>query len=172
MDAKKFARFLRKIISEEVRIVVREELSIMHEQLLEQQQPRNGTKKQIVNETPVIKNSRIRQVESMFSKPSPQVRIKTTGDPIKDLLEETKLTGNFAGGEFGGGLEGGFGSGPVVSGMGHPMVAPVPIVENVQDMIANAEPAFQPEFARVDAVPDFSAMMDKLKAVNTNPNFK
>lgn len=160
MDAKKFARFLRKIISEEVRIVVREEMTLMKEQLLEEQIQYKPTvlREQIVKKDSPIKSSKLKQVESLFKKSNQPIVYQKTGDPIKDLLEETRLTGDFSQGQFGVFSQ----EGPQVSGIPQMMPQNTQVVESVQDMIANAEPAFQPEFAKVDTVPDFSQMMSKL----------
>ena len=136
---------LRKIIREEVRIVIREELS----QLL----------KETVSKPPVIKNKPIpislkEQLSTGISS-----KINKSSDPIMDLLNETKMS--MTGEDYrtiinaDANMAQGFGQ--------YSMSTNTPVVESVDQMLANSRPASDVSHVQIDSVPDFSALMKTMK---------
>jgi len=136
---------LRKIIREEVRGVIREELS----HLL----------KETVSKTPVLKNktrpiSLKEQLSTGISS-----KINKSSDPIMDLLNETKM--NMTGEDYRtiinaeANMAQGFGQ--------YSMNTNTPVVESVDQMLANSRPALDVSHVQIDSVPDFSALMKTMK---------
>lgn len=136
---------LRKIIREEVRGVIREELS----HLL----------KETVSKTPVLKNktrpiSLKEQLSTGISS-----KINKSSDPIMDLLNETKM--NMTGEDYrtiinaDANMAQGFGQ--------YSMNTNTPVVESVDQMLANSRPALDVSHVQIDSVPDFSALMKTMK---------
>jgi hypothetical protein len=136
---------LRKIIREEVRGVIREELS----HLL----------KETVSKPPVIKN--INAPISLKEQLSTGIssKINKSSDPIMDLLNETKM--NMTNDDYrtiinaDASMAQGFGQ--------YSMSTNVPVVENVNQMLATSRPAADITHVQIDAVPDFSALMKTMK---------
>lgn len=148
----------RKLIREELRQVLKEELRPI---LLEM-------KKQPLKDIPPAKSYTNTLKESLKVK-TPTVSRKpvqqTTGDPIIDLLNETAYGMDSS--EYktlvnaDAGMAQGF---PQMYQHSMGMSAPEPqVVTSVQEMIASTGPVQDINQVTIDAVPDFSAMMQTLK---------
>ena len=141
----------RKLIREEVKRAIREELpSVLNE----------------INETPrgVAKPGRAFSdlFEGMENKKQPVV--ESTGNPMLDLLNETRMTmtsqneewpsmGNYDSSNlnnYRAEMMGAFGGG-------------APTVQSVDQMVQTARPAQDVSQVQINAVPDFSKMMGALK---------
>ena len=142
----------RKIIREEVRGVIKEELSLI------MSTP--------VTETKVVKKP---VVEQKVNKPSfseivneevvqqKQPTIEPTGNPMLDILNETAAAGEWKS------INGGYNSGHAAGFAGGIPGAPVKVVETVDQMLANKQPVADINQVVIDSVPDFSGVMGKLK---------
>ena len=142
----------RKIIREEVRGVIKEELSLI------MSTP--------VTETKVVKKP---VVEQKVNKPSfseivneevvqqKQPTIEPTGNPMLDILNETAAAGEWKS------INGGYNSGHAAGFAGGMPGAPVKVVETVDQMLANKQPVADINQVVIDSVPDFSGVMGKLK---------
>jgi hypothetical protein len=149
MKSDTFIKLLRKVIREEVQQVVREELGL----LLETPE----SKKTMIEPKTPIKNSMVESIKS--TRPTKPTSF-TNNNILNDILNETAQGGewksmfegtsqmapNFSpiGGQYGGSSE------PIV-------------VESVDQMLANTRPAGDINAVRIDVVPDFSALMGKMK---------
>ena len=153
MKADNFIKILRKIIREELRSVVREELGLMLET--------SATNKPVVeSKQPVIKNSLIESIKPVKKTPPPSPSMFSKNSVLNSILNETAQSGEWRSvlngnssmapnfgpsmGEYGGG-------------------ASVSVVESVDQMLATARPAGDVSHVQIDAVPDFTALMGKLK---------
>jgi hypothetical protein len=149
---------LRKLIREEMRTVIQEELkSILTEAV-------------IIASTPEIK-SRLKNLILMLKlnllhKPrfseimSEKKQIKSTGDPLIDLLNETAQAGEWRS------LNGGYSAQDAVGfAGGMPGMGGIntPVVATVEQMISQQGPINDINDVRIDAVPDFTGLMGKLK---------
>jgi len=142
----------RKIIREEVRGVIKEELSLI------MSTP--------VTETKVVKKP---VVEQKVSKPSfseivneevvqqKQPTFEPTGNPMLDILNETAAAGEWRS------LNGGYNSSHAAGFAGGMPGGNVKVVESVDQMLANKQPVSDINQVVIDAVPDFSGVMGKLK---------
>lgn len=141
----------RKLIREEVKRALREELpSLLTE----------------INETPrgVAKPSRA--FSGLFEEMDQKIKqpvIEPTGNPMLDLLNETKMS-MVAGGDDWKSI-GNFDSNNVNSYRTEMMSAfgGAPTVQSVDQMVQTARPAQSVEQVQINAVPDFSKMMGALK---------
>jgi hypothetical protein len=141
----------RKLIREEVKRVLREELpTVINE----------------INETPrgVAKSGRA--FSGLFEEIDQKVKqpvIKSTGNPMLDLINETKMS-MVAGGDEWKSI-GDFNSNILNSYRSEMMNAfgGAPAVESVDQMIATARPSVDINQVQINTVPDFSKMMDALK---------
>ena len=150
MKAYTFIKLLRKVIREEVQQVVREELGL----LLETPEP-----KKTMTETkkPVVKNSMVEAIKP--SKPTKPMSF-TQNNVLNDILNETAH-----GNEWRSVIEGNSSMAPnfgpsmgQYGGVSEPVV-----VESVDQMLANTRPAGDINAVKIDVVPDFSALMGKMK---------
>ena len=136
MKTNEFLNLIRKVVRDEVRTVLREELTELNKpQITESKSIKN-----IVKDIPIKKE------------------IKSTGNPIADLLQETAAEGswrtlinatspmapNFSN---------------MMSNMGgHQLQA-----TSVEEFLSSATPAKDISQVQLNGVPDYSAMMNKLK---------
>jgi len=144
----------RKIIREEVRGVIKEELSLI------MSTP--------VTETKVVKKP---VVEQKVSKPSfseivneevvqqqyQQPVLESTGNPMLDMLNETAAAGEWRS------INGGYNSGHAAGFAGGMPGGNVKVVETVDQMLAGKQGATDLNSIVIDSVPDFSGVMGKLK---------
>ena len=142
----------RKIIREEVRGVIKEELSLI------MSTP--------ITETKVFKKP---VVEQKVSKPSfseivneevvqqKQPTFEPTGNPMLDILNETAAAGEWRS------LNGGYNSSHAAGFAGGMPGGQTRVVSSVDEMLANKQPVNDINQVVIDAVPDFSGVMGKLK---------
>jgi hypothetical protein len=138
---------LRKIIREEVRTVIREELnSFIKENNTNISKPVNKTYTNSLKEEVVE---------------SKKTKLVSTGDPIMDILNETQMnmTSDDYRTVFNGNSSMVQGFNPMMSSN----ISEIPVVENVDQMLANARPASDVTQVQIDTVPDFSALMKNMK---------
>jgi hypothetical protein len=153
MKSETFIKVLRKIIREEVQSVVREELSTLLE-TPESQKPMTEVKK------PVMKNSLVDSIRPTKTQQSQKPMSFTNNNILNDILNETAN-----GGEWRSMFEGTSQQAPNFSSMmGQYGGTPEPVVvESVDKMLANTRPAGDINAVKIDVVPDFSALMNKMK---------
>ena len=148
MKADTFVKLLRKVIREEVQAVVREELGI----LLEAPEP-----KPVVAEArqTTVKNSMVESIKP--AKPTQPLKPMTftNNNILNEILNETATSGDWH---------------SIVNmnssmaqGFSGPMVNEVAVVNSVDQMLANTRPAGDINAVKIDVVPDFSALMNKMK---------
>ena len=132
---------LRKLIREEVKAVFQEELAgILKEAIMA-----NRGQQTITESTRPVAKSTVPATMNR-SVPKPIAPVLSPGNPLNSLLAETAqamTVNDFEG--FGGEVE-----------------RDVPIVESVSDMFANARGSSNLEAIQINAVPDFSHMMEKM----------
>ena len=142
----------RKIIREEVRGVIKEELSL-------------------IMSTPITETKIVKKpvVEQKTTKPSfseivneevvqqKQPTFEPTGNPMLDILNETAAAGEWRS------LNGGYNSSHAAGFAGGMPGAPVKVVETVDQMLAGKQGATDLNSIVIDSVPDFSGVMGKLK---------
>ena len=146
MKADTFVKLLRKVIREEVQAVVREELGI----LLEAPEP-----KPVVAEArqTTVKNSMVESIKP--AKPTQPLKPMnfTNNNILNEILNETATSGDWHSvANMNSSMAQGF-SGPVDT----------PVVNSVDQMLASTRPAGDINAVRIDVVPDFSALMNKMK---------
>lgn len=135
---------LRKLIREEVRAVFQEELAgILKEAII----AKNGSNQL----TEVAKPAKTKIPGTLnTSVPKPLAApILSPGNPLNSLLQETAMSMTPRDYE-------GLGGGPTSP-------TDVPIVESVGDMFASARASSNLDAIEINAVPDFSAIMNKMK---------
>ena len=145
----------RKIIREEVRDVIKEELSLI------MSTPVTETKvvqKPVVEQKSQKKPSFSEMVNEEVTQPAPQAPQKPlfeSKDPLAQILNETAASGEWRsmGGEFNAQSAVGFGAGMPQQ--------EVKVVESVEQMSSNKTGDINQ--VTIDAVPDFSNMMSKFK---------
>ena len=149
MKADTFVKLLRKVIREEVQAVVREELGI----LLEAPSPQP-----VVAETkkPAVKNSMVESIKPAKPKQPSKPMSFTNNNILNDILNETKQASEW---QSLGNMDS-----SMAQGFGGPMMGAEPmVVESVDQMLANTRPAGDINAVKIDVVPDFSALMSKMK---------
>lgn len=145
----------RKLIREEVRAAVREELK--------------GLLTEIAKPAKQQGTSYTKQVKEPLQRQSPKLDIRETAlrssDPIQRLLAETAM--GMDADEYrtmvnaGAGMAQGF---PQMAQEFSSMRSPEPrVVDNVSDMLASAHPATDVSQVQIDTVPDFTGLMKTLK---------
>ena len=149
---------LRKLIREEMRTVIQEELkSILTEAVVIASTPE--TKSQVQNFKPHVKTEstyKPKFSEILAEKKAPV----STGNPMFDLLNETANAGEWRsinGGYNAQDAVGWAGGMPGMGGMN------TPVVSSVDQMISKHAPVHDINDVRIDAVPDFTGLMGKLK---------
>ena len=132
---------LRKLIREEVKAVFQEELAgILKEAIMANRGQQTITESTRPVAKPTVPATMNRSV------PKPIAPVLSPGNPLNSLLAETAqamTVNDFEG--FGGEVE-----------------RDVPIVESVSDMFANSRGSSNLEAIQINAVPDFSHMMEKM----------
>jgi hypothetical protein len=146
MKADTFVKLLRKVIREEVQAVVREELGILLEA---------PESKPVVAETrqTTVKNSMVESIKP--AKPTQPLKPMnfTNNNILNEILNETATSGDWHSvANMNSSMARGF-SGPV----------DVPVVNSVDQMLASTRPAGDINAVKIDVVPDFSALMNKMK---------
>jgi hypothetical protein len=135
---------LRKIIREEVRAVFQQELAgILKEAIIANKGQQTITESSRPVKRPAIPATMNRSV------PRPIAPILKPGNPLNSLLAETAQSMTMD--EFGD-----------LNGQG--AERDVAIVESVEDMFANSRGSSNLEAIQINAVPDFTGVMAKMKA--------
>jgi hypothetical protein len=149
---------LRKLIREEMRTVIQEELKgILTEAVVIASAPE--TKTQVQKFEPHIKTEstyKPKFSEILAEKKAPV----STGNPMFDLLNETANEGGWRS------INGGYNASDAVGWAGGmPSMGGVntPVVSSVDQMISQHAPTHDINDVRIDAVPDFTGLMGKLK---------
>ena len=149
---------LRKLIREEMRTVIREELKgILTEAVVIASTPE--TKSQVQNFKPHVKTEstyKPKFSEILAEKKTPV----STGNPMFDLLNETANEGGWRSINGGYNAQDAVGWAGGMPGMGG---TNTPVVSSVDQMISQHAPAHDINDVRIDAVPDFTGLMSKLK---------
>jgi len=149
MKADTFVKLLRKVIREEVQAVVREELGI----LLETPEP-----KPVVAETKktTVKNSMVESIRPAKPTQPSKPAAFTNNNILNDILNETANSGEWR--------TVAEGNSSMAQSFGGPMMGAEPVVVNsVNEMFANTRPAGDINAVRIDDVPDFTALMSRMK---------
>ena len=133
MKTNEFLNLIRKVVRDEVRTVLREELAdINKSQIVE-----NKSVKNIVKDIPVRKE------------------IKSTGNPIADLLQETAAEGSWrtllnA-------------TSPMAPNFSSMMSVPQSQATTIEGFLKSATPSNDVSQVQLGDVPDYTALMGKLK---------
>jgi hypothetical protein len=146
MKADIFVKLLRKIIREEVQAVIREELGILLE--VPKPKPTVADAKQTV-----VKNSMVELIKP--AKPTQPLKPMnfTNNNILNEILNETATSSDWRSvANMNSNMAQGFG-GPV----------DIPVVENVDQMLTYTRPAGDINAVKIDVVPDFSALMNKMR---------
>ena len=147
---------LRKLIREEMRTVIQEELKgILTEAVVIASAPEQKVQVQQPHEK--IESS----IKPTFSQVMGETKeVVSTGNPIMDLLNETKNEGEWRT------INGGYNAQDAVSfSGGSPGMGGIntPVVSSVDQMISKHAPVHDINNVRIDSVPDFTGLMNKLK---------
>ena len=142
----------RKIIREEVRGVIKEELSlIMSTPITETKIVEKSVVEQKVNKpsfSEIVNEEVVQQKQPTF---------EPTGNPMLDILNETAAAGEWRS------LNGGYNSSHAAGFAGGMPGGQTRVVNSVDEMLANKQPVSDINQVVIDAVPDFSGVMGKLK---------
>jgi hypothetical protein len=142
----------RKIIREEVRGVIKEELSlIMSTPITETKIVKKPVVEQKVNKpsfSEIVNEEVVQQKQPTF---------EPTGNPMLDILNETAAAGEWRS------LNGGYNSSHAAGFAGGMPGGQTRVVSSVDEMLANKQPVSDINQVVIDAVPDFSGVMGKLK---------
>ena len=145
----------RKIIREEVRGVIKEELSLI------MQTPLTETK--VIQKPVVEQKTKNNSLSELIGKtPQPQQPTKPTqplfegAGALADVLNQTHVEGGWRN------LNGGMSSQDAVGFQGGMPGAPTKVVDSVDEMISNQKTSDINQVS-IDAVPDFSGLMGKMK---------
>ena len=148
---------LRKLIREEMRTVLQEELkSILTEAVIIASTPETKTQAQTHPHIKVESTYKPKFSEILAEKKAPV----STGNPVFDLLNETANEGEWRS------INGGYNAQDAVGFAGGlPSIggANTPVVSSVDQMISKHAPVRDINDVRIDAVPDFTGLMGKLK---------
>jgi len=149
MKADTFVKLLRKVVREEVQAVVREELGLLLEA---------PTPKPVVAESkkPAIKNSMVESIRpAKPTQPSKSMSF-SSNNVLNDILNETANAGEWRTvADMKAENAMGFG--------GNTYGNESMVVESVDQMLASTRPAGDINAVRIDVVPDFTALMSKMK---------
>jgi hypothetical protein len=144
----------RKIIREEVRGVIKEELSlIMSTPITETKIVKKPVVEQKVNKpsfSEIVNEEVVQQKQPTF---------EPTGNPMLDILNETAAAGEWRS------LNGGYNSSHAAGFAGGMPGGQTRVVNSVDEMLANKQPVSDINQVVIDAVPDFSGVMGKLKEI-------
>ena len=142
----------RKIIREEVRGVIKEELSlIMSTPITETKIVKKPVVEQKVNKpsfSEIVNEEVVQQKQPTF---------ESTGNPMLDILNETAAAGEWRS------LNGGYNSSHAAGFADGMPGGQTRVVNSVDEMLANKQPVNDINQVVIDAVPDFSGVMGKLK---------
>ena len=142
----------RKVIREEVRSVIKEELSlIMSTPITETKTVKKPVVEQKVNKpsfSEIVNEEVVQQKQPTF---------EPTGNPMLDILNETAAAGEWRS------LNGGYNSSHAAGFAGGMPGGQTRVVNSVDEMLANKQPVSDINQVVIDAVPDFSGVMGKLK---------
>lgn len=133
---------LRKIIREEVKAVFQEELAGILKEAVMANKPQSLVTEAVKPKAPVL---------GTLNRQAPKLVPPTLGpnNPLNSLLAETAMTMTARDFE-------GFG--------GTSAPADVPVVDGIDGMFASARPSSNLDAIEINAVPDFSGIMAKMKA--------
>ena len=148
MKADTFIKLLRKVIREEVQAVVREELGLLLEA---------PSSKPVVAETKktTVKNSMVESIRpAKPTQPAKPVAF-TNNNILNDILNETRHSSEW---QSLGNMDS-----SMAQGFNGQMMNEVAVVNSVDQMLANTRPAGDINAVKIDVVPDFSALMSKMK---------
>ena len=148
MKADIFVKLLRKVIREEVQAVVREELGI----LLEAPEPKPvvaESKKMVTN------NSMVNSIKPAKPKQPSKSMTFTNNNILNEILNETAHTSDW---QSIANMDS-----SMAQGFGNPMMNEVQVVNSVDQMLANTRPAGDINAVRIDVIPDFTGLMNKMK---------
>jgi hypothetical protein len=153
MKADTFIKLLRKVVREEVQQVVREELGLILE---------TPKSEKTIAETikPAVKNSMVESIKPVKPIQPTKSMGFTNNNVLNDILNETangsewrsvvdatsQMAPNF------GPMNGAYGG-----------ITETTVVNSVDQMLSSAKPAGDVTHVKIDAVPDFSALMSKMK---------
>ena len=153
MKADTFIKLLRTVIREEVQQVVREELSL----LLETPEPRQTVTE---NKKSVMKNSMVDSIRPVKSQQPVKQMPFTNNNILNEILNDTAQ-----GGEWRSMFEGTSQQAPNFSSMigQYGRSSEPTVVSSVDQMLANTRPSGDINAVNIDVVPDFSALMGKMK---------
>jgi len=148
MKADTFVKLLRKVIREEVQAVVREELGILLEA---------PTPQPVVAETkkPAVKNSMVESIKPAKPKQPSKPMAFTNNSILNDILNETRQASEW---QSLGNMDSN-----MAQGFNGPMMNEVQVVNSVDQMLANTRPAGDINSVKIDVVPDFTGLMNKMK---------
>lgn len=147
----------KKIIREEVRTVLREELKII---IAELRKPEA-----------VTKSNYVKTLRETSRKESPKVSIKETAfkpkDPIQGLLAETAYGMDVS--EYRTLMNVGADAAPgfpqMFRSLDHQSISPEPrVVQSVSEMLASTQPMHDINQVQIDVVPDFTSLMQTMKS--------
>lgn len=142
----------RKIIREEVRGVIKEELSlIMSTPITETKIVKKPVVEQKVNKpsfSEIVNEEVVQQKQPTF---------EPTGNPMLDILNETAASGEWRS------LNGGYNSSHAAGFAGGMPGGQTRVVNSVDEMLANKQPVNDINQVVIDAVPDYTGVMSKLK---------
>lgn len=148
---------LRKLIREEMRTVLQEELkSILTEAVVIASTPETKTQAQTHPHIKVESIYKPKFSEILAEKKAPV----STGNPMFDLLNETANEGEWRSINGGYNAQDAVGFAGGLPGIGG---ANTPVVSSVDQMISKHAPVRDINDVRIDAVPDFTGLMGKLK---------
>jgi hypothetical protein len=142
MKTNVFIKVLRKVIREEVRSAIQDEIDLLNE-IVESKSPKK----------PFKENSSLQSILPPAKKtktPVPSSPLFSPNNPLADLLNETYNSGEWRGINMNSGNVQDFSNEPLV-------------VNSIDDMLANTRPAGDINAVQINAVPDFSALMSKMK---------
>jgi hypothetical protein len=144
----------RKIIREEVRSVIKEELSLIMQTPITETKI---TKKPVIEQQ--IKKPSFSEIvnEEIVQSRQPKKIITPTGNPILDILNETAADDEWRN------LNGGYNSSHAAGFAGGMPGGTTRVVDSVDQMLAGKQGATDITQVSIDAVPDFSGVMNKLK---------
>jgi hypothetical protein len=148
---------LRKLIREEMRTVIQEELKgILTEAVIIASTPDQQPTKPYINLKSNVKSGFNEVLASERNIPT------STGNPLLDLLNETAQAGEWKS------LNGeGYNASDAVSWAGGMPGGSTPVVATVDEMISRNKHAQDITQVSIDAVPDFSKIMGKMKENGT-----
>lgn len=136
---------LRKILREEIALVLRQELPKLLQESKSDTQFRESLKKQVSQKIPGTLNERTKAV-------SPPILKK--GNILNDMLAETAMNMNQR--------DAGFIENSEVNGFSAIQNYEASSVSDVNSMLASSMPSAAHEMVQINAVPDFNNLMDKM----------